>query len=194
EGVNASIADLVLAIRWSAGLVVPGIASNPHPADVINLSLGVAGSYPALDAVAVDAWNAGSLLVAAAGNHTGAMPDPGVLSPANSPCVIAVGSVDSDYDASTFSNRGPQIELVAPGGFNNTGCLKVVSTLPPPATHGCMSGTSMAAPFVAGVAALVIGQGPPVTPGAGGDRSQLPGVRASWLTDARSPGQGPGGA
>ena len=189
-GVNASIADLVLAIRWSAGLKVPGLPINPNPADVINMSLGVAGVYPALDAAAADAWNAGSLLVAAAGNHTGAMVDPGILSPANSPCVIAVGSVDSDYGVSTFSNTGPQLELVAPGGFSNTGCLKVVSTLPPPITHGCMSGTSMAAPFVAGIAALVIGQGTDTTPASVRDRLNLTALRATWMTDARSYGNG----
>src|SRR5690606_36347700 len=149
SGVNASISDLALAIRWSAGLTVPGVATNSNKAAVINMSLGVSGVYPALSEAAADAWNAGSLLVAAAGNHTGATSDPGVLSPANEPCVIAVGSVDSDYDVSTFSNTGPQVELVAPGGFSNVGCLKVFSTMPPPQGHGCSSGTSMAAPFVA---------------------------------------------
>lgn len=189
-GVNASIADLVLAIRWSAGLVVPGVATNPNPAHVINMSLGVPGDFPALNAAAADAWNAGSLLVAAAGNHTGAMPDPGVLSPANAPCVIAVGSVDSDYDVSTFSNTGPQLELAAPGGFSTTGCAKVYSTMPPPLMHGCMSGTSMASPFVAGVAALVIGQGLHSTPAQVRDRLNLTALRATWMREARSYGNG----
>jgi len=189
-GVNASIADLVLAIRWSAGLAVPGVVTNPNPAAVINMSLGVPGVFPALNAAAADAWDAGSVLVAAAGNHTGAMPDPGVLSPANAPCVIAVGSVDSDYDVSTFSNTGPQLEVVAPGGFSNTGCAKVYSTMPPPLVHGCMSGTSMAAPFVAGVAALVIGQGRHETPAAVRDRLNLTALRATWMRDARSYGNG----
>lgn len=189
-GINASIADLVLAIRWSAGLPVPGLTTNRNPADVINMSLGVPGVFPALDAATADAWNAGSLLVAAAGNHTGSMADPGVLSPANAPCVIAVGSVDSDYGVSQFSNTGPQLELAAPGGFSNTGCLKVVSTLPPPLTHGCMSGTSMAAPFVAGAAALVMGQGTYTSPAAVRDRLNLTAMRATWMTDARSYGNG----
>ncbi|HET8984733.1 MAG TPA: S8 family serine peptidase, partial [Trueperaceae bacterium] len=189
-GVNASIADLVVAIRWSAGLVVPGVATNPYPADVINMSLGVPGRFPALDAATADAWNAGSLLVAASGNHTGSMPDPGVLSPANGPCVIAVGSVDSDYDVSTFSNTGPQLEVAAPGGFSNTGCAKVYSTMPAPLLHGCMSGTSMASPFVAGVAALVIGQGQFSTPADVRDRLNLTALRATWMNDARSYGNG----
>lgn len=188
-GVNASIADLVVAIRWSAGLPVPGLPVNANPADVINMSLGVPGFFPALDAAALDAWNAGSVLVAASGNHTGAI-DPGVLSPANAPCVIAVGSVDSDYGVSNFSNTGPQVELVAPGGFSNSGCTRVYSTMPPPLWHGCSSGTSMASPFVAGIAALIIGQGDDLTPAQVRDRLSLTAMRATWMTDPRSYGNG----
>jgi serine protease len=189
-GLNASIADLVVAVRWSAGLAVPGVALNPYPADVINMSLGVPGRFPAIDAATADAWNAGSLLVAASGNHTGNMADPGVLSPANGPCVMAVGSVDSDYDVSTFSNTGPQLEVAAPGGFSTIGCAKVYSTMPAPLLHGCMSGTSMASPFVAGVAALVIGQGQHSTPAEVRDRLNLTALRATWMKDARSYGNG----
>ena len=189
-GVNASISDLVRAIRWSAGLAVPGVATNSNRAHVINMSLGVPGTYPALDAAAHDAWDAGSLLVGASGNHTGAMEDPGVLSPANAPCVIAVGSVDSDYEVSSFSNTGPQVELVAPGGFSNSGCARVYSTVPPPSFHDCSSGTSMAAPFVAGVAALLIGQGDHTTPAQVRDRLSNTALRASWMHDTRSYGNG----
>lgn len=189
-GVNASISDLVKAIRWSAGLAVAGAPSNPNRAHVINMSLGVPGFFPALDAATLDAWHAGSLLIGAAGNHTGAMEDPGVLSPANAPCVIAVGSIDSDYEVSSFSNTGPQLELVAPGGFSNSGCARVYSTVPPPAFHDCLSGTSMAAPFVAGVAALLFGDGELTTQAQVRDRLTLTALRGHWMTDARSYGNG----
>lgn len=189
-GVNASISDLVRAIRWSAGLAVAGAPSNPTRAHVINMSLGVPGLFPALDAATLDAWNAGSLLIGASGNHTGVMEDPGVLSPANAPCVIAVGSIDSDYEVSSFSNTGPQLELVAPGGFSNSGCARVYSTVPPPAYHGCSSGTSMAAPFVAGVAALLFGDGELTTQAQVRDRLNLTALRGHWMTDARSYGNG----
>lgn len=166
-GAGGSIAGLVDAIRWAAGLPSDGVPPNAHPAAVINMSLGVAGRHPALEAAALDAWNAGSLLVAAAGNHNAAVPDRGVLSPANAPCVIAVGSVDSDRQVSGFSNHGPELELLAPGGFAGVGCGRVYSTVPPTPgengepdeIYGCLAGTSMASPIVAGVAALLIGQG-----------------------------------
>lgn len=166
-GSGGTISGLAQAIRWSAGLPVGGVPTNANPAAVINMSLGVAGKHPALDAATLDAWNAGALLVAAAGNHNAQVPDRGILSPGNSPCVIAVGSVDEDFEVSTFSNHGPQAELLAPGGYAQTGCHKIYSTVPPTPVadggpdelYGCLAGTSMAAPFVSGVAALVLAQG-----------------------------------
>lgn len=164
-GAGGTISGLIDAIRWSAGLPVSGVPTNAQPAAVINMSLGVAGTHPAIDAATLDAWNAGSLLVAAAGNHNAQVPDRGILSPGNAPCVIAVGSVNDDYAVSAFSNHGPQTELLAPGGYSSSGCTKVFSTVPPTpgdngsSVYGCLAGTSMASPFVAGVAALLIGQG-----------------------------------
>ncbi len=187
-GHQATVDALDKAIRWAAGLPVPGMPTNPDPADVINMSLGVPGHHPVLDAATQAAWDAGSLLVAAAGNHGGTTVNAShaVLSPANAPAVIAVGSVDEDRQRSSFSNYGTGLELMAPGGYGSAssdlrgrcGALTGVgkgpgilsSTVGVP--HSCMIGTSMAAPFVTGVAALLISHGEYTTPGEVRDRLQ----------------------
>lgn len=83
----------------------------------------------------------GLLMVAAAGNAamaTGA--------PANSPTIMAVASLDTNLQPSSFSNFG-KIEIAAPG-------RDVYASVPRPTLYGFKSGTSMAAPHVAGCAAL----------------------------------------
>lgn len=157
-GTHATVDQLAKAIRWSAGLHVAGVADNPNPADIVNLSLGVPGRFQTLDDATTAAWEAGALVVAAAGNHTGGQAS-GVMSPANGPDVIAVGSVDDDKSLSYFSNTGPEVDIVAPGGLGPSSCGYVVSTVPFD-DYGCEAGTSMAAPFVSGEAALLKSQDP----------------------------------
>lgn len=111
--------------------------------DIINLSLALTAGSPALEAASKAAWDAGILLVAAAGNAGGA-----VAFPAAYDTVIAVGATDSCDGKTNFSNFGPQVELTAPGtailsSYKNGAYLSI-------------SGTSQAAPHVAGVAALLI--------------------------------------
>mgnify|MGYP003476753086 FL=1 len=111
-------------------------------ARVINISLGAEGEDPELEAALRDARSQGLVLVAAAGNYG----TDGVLYPASSPAVIAVGSVDNDKTKSSFSNCGPELDLVAPG--------KGVTVLFPNDRYGIASGPSFASPMVAGVVAL----------------------------------------
>lgn len=157
-GTHATVEQLAQAIRWSVGLHVAGVADNPNPADIVNLSLGVPGRFQTLDDATSAAWAAGALVVAAAGNHTGGQAS-SVMSPANGPDVLAVGSVDDDKNLSYFSNTGAEIDVVAPGGLGPSYCGYVVSTIPFD-DYGCEAGTSMAAPFVSGQAALLKSQVP----------------------------------
>jgi subtilisin family serine protease len=115
-------------------------------AKVINLSLGVFLGEVGFDAVLENALayarGEGATLVAAVGNNG----VDGVLYPASSPRVIAVGAVDNDRRKASFSNCGPEVDLVAPG-------VGVV-VLAPNNALAQANGTSFAAPMVSGVVAL----------------------------------------
>jgi serine protease len=144
QGLDSDIAD---AIRWSAGLPVDGAPDNPHPADVINLSFGGAGRSRALQNAVDDALGRGSIVIAAAGNLSH---DARNDSPAGLDGVIAIGAAGPDGKLADYSNFGPTVSLLAPGGLVSAG---VLSTLP--GGYGYHAGTSQAAAFVSGAAALV---------------------------------------
>lgn len=139
-------AEILAGIAWA---VRSGCA-------VISLSLGadVAEPSPAYTAAGGRALEQGSLVVAAAGNNAdrpnGDVGFVGV--PANSPDVLAVGALDPRLAVAGFSARssagsGGQVDLAAPG-------VDVYSSWPLPDRYSVISGTSMATPHVAGLAAL----------------------------------------
>jgi subtilisin len=115
---------------------------------VLSMSLGGPSAPSALEAMCNAAWNKGLLLIAAAGN-TGTTSSPGVGVPAKFGNVVAVSAIDSANTIASFSSRGPEVELCAPG-------VQVLSTVPG-GGYGKMSGTSMACPHVSGAAAVVWG-------------------------------------
>ncbi|MEW6308624.1 MAG: S8 family peptidase [Bacillota bacterium] len=116
--------------------------------NVISMSLGGSVGSTTLEAACQKAWNAGILLVAAAGNSgTAAGTTDTVNYPAKYATVIAVAATDSADLRASWSSTGPTVELAAPG-------VNILSTYPGD-SYETLSGTSMACPHVAGVAALV---------------------------------------
>ncbi|MCS7286225.1 MAG: S8 family peptidase [Anaerolineae bacterium] len=130
------------------------VSAADRGARVINLSLG--GPSSAVMASAVDyASRKGCLLVAAAGNFASNQ----VLYPAAYPQVMAVSAINYYSGTAWYSNYGPEIEVAAPGGDS---FYEILSTLPDD-WYGYDAGTSMAAPHVAGLAALIWSVNPGLT-------------------------------
>jgi len=132
------LSDIIEGLQW--------VVANHI--NVVNMSLGTSSYSPLFDGVVQDTINSGVVIVAAAGNS-----GPGantVMYQAKFAGVIAVSATNSDSSntIASFSSRGPEVDLAAPG-------VSVFSTYKNQ-SYATLSGTSMASPHVAGVAALVL--------------------------------------
>jgi len=183
---GGAMSDIADAISWSAGLAVTGVPANANPAKVILIGAGgkAGTACSATLQSAIDAAvNAGSVVVAAAGNEGSVT---GISAPANCNNVIAVTAHAINGENATYSNIGPgaQVDISAAGGGSpaSLGSLGptddpawdgfyVWSTTPSgagaptlPLIYSGRIGTSPAAAQVAGAAALIKSVTPAATP------------------------------
>jgi serine protease len=165
-GYFSDIADGVL---WASGSAVGGVAAPSQPARVLNLSLGGKSSCPTTMQNAINQARAnGAVVVVAAGNSN---QDASLHTPANCAGVVTVAATGRNGGRASYSNYGAKIDVAAPGGNQNTGTANgVLSTLNDGYSsagndsYAYYQGTSMAAPHVAGVAALMLARNPSLGP------------------------------
>lgn len=161
--------DIADGIIWAAGGSVSGVPDNPNPAQVINLSLGGTGSCDPTSQAAINrAVALGATVVVAAGNSA---VNASNATPASCQNVVTVAATGRTGARASYSNFGSVVDVAAPGGDQRTGTSDgVLSTLndgrngPAQPSYRYYQGTSMAAPHVAGVAALMYAVKPAITP------------------------------
>ena len=149
---NGYLSDIIAAVDYAAA----------KGANVINLSLAFNDcssgfSISTLESALANAKASGIIIVGAAGNE--GLTSPGsVCYPASSPNAVAAGASDVNDNRASWSNFGPELDVVAPG-------LSVLADNAPSAANSnasvnFFSGTSLSAPYVSGLAALLRGLAP----------------------------------
>lgn len=164
--------DIMQAIRFAAGLENDSNTLPDKPADIINLSLGGAGSSPAEAALFQELHDKGIIVVAAAGNNNSSSH----FYPASYDKVISVSAIGFNRLKSPYSNFGSKIDIAAPGGDLSKNLNQdayddgILSTSlddtsgNKQAQYSFYEGTSMAAPHIAGTFALMKAVFPQLSP------------------------------
>ncbi|MFE6176447.1 S8 family serine peptidase [Streptomyces sp. NPDC056464] len=161
--------DIIDAITWASGGTVSGVPANTNVAKVINMSLGGGGACTSATQSAINAAvGRGTTVVVAAGNSNANAAD---YSPASCGNVISVAAADRQGNRSYYSNYGSVVDIAAPGGETNSVTANgILSTLnsgaqgPSSESYEYYQGTSMAAPHVAGLVALMKSANSALTP------------------------------
>ena len=156
--------DLAQGVRYAAGLANDSGTLPRRAAKIINVSVTdpeQVGVSAVLQSAFHDATEAGAIVVAAAGNEAPAQV--AVRAPASSGCTLAVAATRVDRELASYSNHGPRLDLVAPGG-EGPAALEVLATAPDGAwSTRRQHGTSFAAPHLSGALALLAGHAPDIT-------------------------------
>ena len=134
---NGTYSDIIAGLEWA----------TKNGMDVANMSLGAPEGNEPLHKAVIAAEKAGLVLVAAAGNEDGGP----VTYPGAYPETIAVGASNNQDAWAKFSSKGPQVAVIAPG--------EDIKSTVPGGSYAEMSGTSMASPHIAGMAALLVESG-----------------------------------
>lgn len=175
--------------QGSDATIARGIVwATDHGAKVLSISLEIPGRSPVLESALDYALAHDVLVVAAAGNEKHLLDHQAAPAlPASYPGVLAVAATDAEDKPASFTNFGPAVSLAAPGVdiLSTLPTYKVFAPLPRPLGYGTMSGTSMAAPLVAGAAALVRSQFPALT------RAQVKARLEASADDLGAPGFDP---
>ena len=146
---TTTLSFVVDALQWSID----------HGIDIVNMSFGSSATSAALRDACKNAYDAGVLLVASAGNSGNGITDTTGY-PAKYDTVVSVGAIDEDLAVADFSSRGADLDVVAPG-------VSILSTFTYPLEYEHLyyplSGTSMACPHVVGLAALIKSANPGIS-------------------------------
>lgn len=161
--------DIIAGIAWAAGYKVDQVGITPHPAKIINLSLGSKRPCSLAEQTLFHMLaQKGIVAVVAAGNDGANVKD---YSPASCNNVITVGATVPGGARASYSNYGSQIDIMAPGGDNTmkvkindqpyaAGVYSTILDSKGKPSYGVQQGTSMAAPHISGAIALMLGERP----------------------------------
>jgi serine protease len=167
---GGSFADIAAGIQWAAGLPVSGRRTNANPVQVINMSLGGEAPKSQVLQEVIDAAVAkGVVIVVAAGNSN---VNASAFTPCNQDNVICVGATRFNGKRATYSNYGANVDVMATGGETAEdldgdgkpdGVLSPILDDDGTPVWAYYQGTSMAAPHVAGIVALMKAKNPSLT-------------------------------